>query len=400
MDVSIDGGVLLLNLKLLGSSNILELTESLRNSRSMPEVKHVTLEISSRRRGSQPDWSSDDVRHLFSTIGSLHQLRSARFFFRGHDRDNMIPLSLFTELLRHIPTQSHLETLSFISVGLRLCNGDDIQNFSDALRRQTGLRLFFCSSRFISHALLSRDAGSTNANASSLDPILLALAELPALGAVSLIAEGSSHLRHFQPQSIGSFCQSRTSTLSHLHIANFVLGNEHITVVSNALAGNSAIEDIHIDLSRVTDLDSRTLPASLETNRNLRRLTLHLADHKTLDDWLMNAARALRSNNTLLDFNVKGDNIIKVNEDVEKGYADMLECNSTLERLWLPDVAGWRPKIDLLLEFNRNGRKRFMSQSHSVSRSEWVDLFSENSGNIEFVYYYLRYVSPLTCNAR
>lgn len=111
----------------------------------------------------------------------------------------------------------------------------------------------------------------------------------------------------------------------------------------------------------------------------------------------MNAVRALRRNNTLLDFAVHGH--IKVNEDIEKSYADMLECNSTLVRLVLPYAASWRPKIELLLEFNRNGRKRFMSQSDSVSRGEWVDLFSKNSGNIELVYYYLRNVSPLLCNA-
>lgn len=249
-----------LTLNLLGSSNIPELTESLGNSRYMPEAKDVLLESSDFQRGPQPDWSSDDVRCLFAMIGSLPQLRSIRFRYLGQDHDNMIPLSLFTELLSHTPTQSHLESVRFILVGPVRCIGDDIQNFSDALRRQTGLQEFSLSSCFFSHAWLSGDAGSTHA--SSLDPLLLALAELPAVRFVTLKATVSSHLGHFQPQSIGSLCQS--SSLKHLSIDNFELGNEHITVIANALAGNAAVEEIYMNLSTVTDLDPRILPASLD----------------------------------------------------------------------------------------------------------------------------------------
>ena len=107
----------------------------------------------------------------------------------------------------------------------------------------------------------------------------------------------------------------------------------------------------------------------------------------------MNTGIALCKNNVLQHFTVFGH--LKANDDVEKCYAEMLEYNCTLKRLDLPYASSWRPKIDMLLEFNCNGRKQFTSQSESVSLPEWVDLFAKNSFDINFVYYFLRHVSPL-----
>ena len=268
MDDQIDDSPFILTL--LGNSNIQELSEAvLSNPGPMAEVVIESADF----RGQQPNWSSDSVRNLFAMIGSLPLLQSIQFKFLGNDHNNMIPLSLFTEFLNCTAARTQLESIRFNRVGPIFCVGNDIENFSDAIRKQTSLQEFRMAGCSFSHSWLSGD--SNGRYTASLDPVLLALAQLADLRSVHLMATSFSHLGRFQTQSISSLCQS--STLKRLYIDNFDLGNDHVTAVATVIAGNASIQDLYMNLSTVANLDPRILPASLNSNQNLCRLRLRLA---------------------------------------------------------------------------------------------------------------------------
>lgn len=352
--------------------------------KALPQLKSVDVScLNSRER--QLQWNSDNVKPLFETIGSLPNLRKVQFkFLGGGDMDNMVPLHLFSCLLNQ--SACHLESLRMTLIGPINCDVEDMIGFSQALRQQRYLKEFRLSCCYFAHEVLTSSC--------SMDPVLEALSALPSLETVSLKAASKGHLGNLRPDSLGALSQS--SALKDLTIDNFVLNNNHIAAVSRQLRINTHLEDMYLNLSGELNLDSKLLPEAIQENRGLRKLQMRLSHQKKLENFLVNVATALHRNNTLKEFGVFGS--IRISDDIEPSFHQMLESNCVLETLVLPSnyKEGWREKIDMLLWLNGRGRQRLVCESDSVSRDEWIEIFTNTSNNLSFVYYYLRR-DPLLC---
>jgi hypothetical protein len=321
--------------------------------------------------------------------------------------DNTVPLSIFTALLNQSACQ--LESFRMVLIGPISCTANDIVEFTQALRRQFNLQEFRLLSSYFAHETL------TSSCCCSLSPVLRALAALPSLETVSLKAASKGHLGSLDPHSVGDLCQSQS--LQDFSLDNFVLNNHHMERVTQALtttstandtttttttiaaaAAFSKIEDLYLNVSGEMNIDCRMLPKLLQHNKSIRKLQLRLSHQKNVNEFLLNIAAALKHNTTLKELGVFGS--LQLNDKVEPVFVEMLESNCVMETLVIPSnytTGRWREQMDLLLHLNGRGRQRLLRESDSVSRQEWITLFSSVSSDINFVYYYLR-IDPLLCN--
>jgi len=125
-------------------------------------------------------------------------------------------------------------------------------------------------------------------------------------------------------------------------------------------------------------------------------LQLRLSKQKTLEDFLLNTARALQHNKTLKVLGFHGG--ITISSDIEHEFEKGLEFNNrTMENLFLPSscyTEEWREKIDFFLQLNARGRQRLLEESESMTKQQWIEVFVNASHDISFIYYYMRAASP------
>ena len=381
------------DIQLLPSSDPSTIASTVQN---MSSLKSVDISSLNAREG-QLTWNTPAVQTFFETLGALPKLRKIQFkFLGGGDLDNAIPLRLFTSLLQQSAAAKSLESFRLVLVGPITCTIEEAREFSQALRRQVNLRDFRMSSCYLAHEMLTAAATTTTDANFIMDPILQALATLPSLQTVSMKAASKGHLGNVNSESIGALC--RSVTVKDVSLDNLVLLNSHISAVSQALSlPNAILEDLYLNLTSELKINTTMLPEVLRHNKSLKKLQMRLSNQTDINNFLFNMATALKHNTTLKEFGVFGS--IKMKDQVEEAFVEMLESNCILEALVMPSnhAGNRREKIDFLLYLNGRGRERLLRQSESINQDEWITLFANARHDINFVYYYLR-IDPSLCH--
>jgi hypothetical protein len=189
--------------------------------------------------------------------------------------ETSVPFDSLTRLVQHVPTLKALAVHEGISEGI---SAMDVSSLAEAFHGAQHLEEFGFENDF---RALARE---TNA----LDPLVVALSQLPTLTLLGLSNCGLEHsFQLLSPSALASLCRS-SHELQTLDLSGCGLTDEHFQVLREGLGNHTALRKLHVQRNRGGPRSFAALIELLQQNYRLHSMVTDAAGqvHAQLEIWL------------------------------------------------------------------------------------------------------------------
>lgn len=366
-----------------------QLVQGLSTNTSIQRVRAIAPRNFYRENdGSSSEEASLTRRRLFQAVGRLPKLEELKI--DAYAGMATFPLEVLAQTI--IGTRK-LKELELWDLKLTLENVDedgtspDLENLNIALRNHPSLEkftLYNCQLR--------------ESSVCTLDPLLRALATIPALKKVYITAaaavSSASESVSFTRSALEDLCRSPSLQEIGLWKFNFLYSSQQETadplaLLAPAIAETDILRMFEFGKCHLSREGDEALAAMLEVNTSLEELDLHLDSSdskggKSVCE-IVATAKALQSQNTTLK-RLKLWGLL--NRSNQEALVRMICDNYSLETCRLLDAdRDISAQIDFYIALNRGGRKYFLTSEQPVTTGQWLDLL-ENS-DLGTIFYYL-----------
>lgn len=305
--------------------------------------------------GDSPESIFSDVSEIVDALKTNTVIRKCRFdrdFFKGLTEEQK---QLIMEQCAQLKTLKRVHLLaasvqvSLVGKVLDDCNGlevlelghmtlegspNDFQKFNESLKNHASLKEFILTDFNVADDSIK------------LDDIVKTLGVIPTLDIVKLSCKTSE--AHFSGDSLGPLSESHT--LSELHLSRFDLTQNHVDLLAAAIEKTDHLKVLNLVRVGINDDMAVRLGGAIGINKTLERIDL--SSNKIRDDGCVAIADGLKANGSVKFVRLWGNKGIGATGF--KALADMLDQNTTLERLEVPmEDAGVCVKIEEHLSKNR-----------------------------------------------
>lgn len=380
-------------------------------------VRHLKIDGFGALR--EPPWKESRNIDLFFHALVLTPLESITLenigMFPYDERSGTFPIRLLTRLLQASGTApSSLRTLELRDVILEGI-ADEWEAFAETLGTLKNLQLFVletcdCAIEFPSEQF------------TSFNQVLQQLLRGP------LQAQTLQQLTLVPAQNYGGDLESTTiesilrqsSSLREMKISNIGrLNDDMMTTIFTSLTPRdredettrSAATSLEILHLKNCEMNPSALAALLEflgsQQQSLKMIHIGLASPPNRGDSqfiheetpVIELFTALKLNRTLDKFVLSSDGTPqRMSQKATHAYLEMMQLNCSLLDMFVtypnlhfhPNIMGFYAKLNLV------GRRKFLQDSHLVTREEWVDMLGRVADDESCLFYFLR-LNPLLC---
>jgi hypothetical protein len=211
---------------------------------------------------------------------------------------------------------------------------DDFQKFNESLKNHSSLKEFILTDFIVA------------SDSIKLDDIVKTLGTIPTLDIVKLSCKSSE--AHFSGDSLGPLSES--PTLSELHLSRFDLTQNHVDLLAAAVEKTKHLKVLNLVRVGINNDMAVRLGRAIGMNDTLERIDF--SSNQIADDGCVAIADGLKANVSVKYVRLWGNKGIAAVGF--KALSDMLDQNTTLERLEVPmEDGGARVLIEDRLMRNR-----------------------------------------------
>jgi hypothetical protein len=308
--------------------------------------------------GDSPESVFSEVSEIVDALQTntvIVQCRFDRYFFKGLKaeekqlilgqcaqlktlkRVHLLAASVQVSLVSKVLDDS--KGLEVLELGHMTLEGspDDFQKFNESLKNHSSLKEFILTDFNVADDSIK------------LDDIVKTLGAIPTLESVMLSPKDSE--AHFSGDSLRPICES--PTLSELHLSRFALTYGVVDLLAAAVMRTGHLKVLNLVRVGIDNDMAARLGGAIGMNKTLERIDL--SSNAITDDGCVAIADGLKVNGSVQFVRLWGNKGIRAAGF--KALADMLDQNTTLERLEVPmDDGGVRVKIQQHLIKNRDER--------------------------------------------
>lgn len=385
-----DPGFVELSLERLGEN--FDLDDFVYAIRANHTVKHVCFSGTFVRELQPAQW-----RTMLESVGFLSTLEELQIWC------STIPVDVFSHTMR---SAENLQKVYFFRVTLSGSQAD-FDELAETLKVHPSLR--DC-----------RIGGFQTTDNVSLDKVVEAFAETPCLEVVSLQLTGLRAVVPFSGAALARLFQS--VTISDLYLSRLGLGQDHFTVIAEALLTNASLKVLDLFGNNVQNEHVVLVANALQRNESLETLVLPCPSDDLSVESCAAISQALQNNSTLVTLNLPRSNLsddglshlaegltlnttlkkieVGVSKDVgNKGteaLTRMLENNYELERLVVSSAEkDIKDKVLYYMRLNEVGRGSLLRDG-KATREQWVEMLISVRDDLDCLFYFTT-MNPTLC---